>query len=126
MGVFKNIFFGVYKKQRTRYGKTESAIVAILALSILIWINLKSLLLLFNYVDLLPETLDSNLEAALSGLFIMICLGIYIFTTKCYLKIENQTMNISSRGQQFEKVIVLSYILVTFVFFFLMVKLIHG
>jgi hypothetical protein len=126
MNVFKNIFYWVYRRQRTRYGETESAIVGILALSILIGINLKSFQMLFNYVDLLPEFFNSNFEAALSGLLIMMCLGIYIFSTKCHLKIENQTTVISSRRHLFEKAIMISYILATFVFFFLMVRLIHS
>lgn len=126
MNVFKNIFNWVYRRQRTRFGKTESAIVGVLALSILIWINIKSLLMLFYYFEFIPKVLDSNFGAAISGSLVMLCIGVYIFTTKYYLKIENHSNNRKPKGQQIQNTFMISYVLMTFVFFLLMVRLIHA
>lgn len=126
MNVFKNIFNWVYRRQRTRFGKTESAIVGVLALSILIWINIKSLLMLFYYFEFIPKVLDSNFGAAISGSLVMLCIGVYIFTTKYYLKIENHSNNRNPKGQQIQNTFMISYVLMTFVFFLLMVRLIHA
>jgi len=126
MNVFKNIFNWVYKRQRTRFGKTESAIVGVLALSILIWINIKSFIMLFYYFEFIPNVLDSNFEAALSGSLVMLCVGVYIFTTKYHLKIESQSSIKNLKGQQIKNTFLISYILLTFVFFLLMVRLIHA
>lgn len=120
MQVFKFIFSWVYRRQRSVYGSIESALVGILALSILVWINLKTLFMVLLHFNFIPGIPNSNLFAVISGLIVMIIIGVLVFKTDYYKRLDNTSV---SKEDTIIKILAIGYIIFTFGIFFILVIL---
>jgi hypothetical protein len=115
------LFYRIYKRQRTKFGEFESLFVACTAPSIIMFLNLYSIEILFEKLHLLPVSL-------ISEKFIIIFLPVLIAINLLFFYSKGRYKKIEALFESHEKVVfglgwIIIYVIFSFIAFFYIVNL---
>lgn len=87
-------FYRIYKKQRTKFGEIESVFASLLGLSCLLFLNIFSILKIFEKVNILSIDLITKPIAIFIMVILIMFNCVFFYSKKKYLKIEMHFNNI--------------------------------
>ena len=117
MNLYNYLFYRIYKRQNTKFGKQESTFFASLIVSCLVYLNLFTLVIFLLKLDILPTIEINKIRAAIFGFIIMGVNTWIFFKNKKYLRIENKFSGLTKKENGIGLFFILLYVIMTIVFF---------
>jgi hypothetical protein len=109
------LFYRLYKRQRTKFGEFESAFAATTAMSSLLFINIYTIEIFFEKFRII-RSLSISITFVVSFILLLIAANFSLFyIKKRYERIESYFDN---RKVNFGLVLIISYVIISFVAFF--------
>jgi hypothetical protein len=122
MNVYNYLFYRIYKRQNTKFGKQESTFFASMIVSCLVFFNLFTLTIFLFKLDILPTIEITNIRAAIFGIIILGLNTWMFFKNKKYLRIENKFTGLTKKKNGIGLFFILLYVVMTFVIFIIAVN----
>lgn len=122
MNIYHYFFYRIYKRQNKRYSKTESVVFSAIVLSCLLFMNIFTLGIFFYRLNLLPFFVESKFQVIILAFLIIVINLLIFFRRKKYLDIESKFQGISKNKKTIGAIVIILYIVLTFILFILAVN----
>jgi hypothetical protein len=123
MNIYYYLFIRIFKRHNLKYGKNESVFFASVVLSCIIYLNLYTLVLFLNNLNVLPFLRFDSIYITVSGGIILLLINLLLFyNKKRFYKIESRYKKVPNKKNRVGTIIILLYIVISFVLFFVVIK----
>lgn len=119
MNIYHYLFYRIYKRQNTKFSKTESVIFSVIVLSSVLFLNIFTLGIFFYRLDFLPVFIESKFQVLILAFSIIVFNLLVFFRRKKYLYIESKFQEISKNKNTVGTIIIILYVVLSFIVFFL-------
>jgi len=123
MNIYYYLFVRIFKRHNLKYGKNESVFFASAVLSCIIYLNLYTLVLYLNNLNVLPFSGFYSFYITVSGGIILLLINLLLFyNKKRFYKIESRYKKISTKKNRVGTIIILFYLVISFLLFFMVIE----
>ena len=122
MNIYHYLFYRLYKRQNTKYSKTESVVFAVIALSIFLFLNIFTLGIFFYRLNFLPVFIESKFQVIILVFLIIIINLLIFFRRKKYLNLESKYQGIKKKNNTIGTVVIILYVILSLIIFIIAVN----
>lgn len=123
MKYYHYIFYRIYRRHNHKYSKIESAYFATIMLSCLGFLNLVTIGVFFERINLIKFMFNSKWQAIIIIILLVIINLLIFMREKKFLEIENNFKTIINKKNSIGTMLIISYFVLSFIIFFIVLSL---